>query len=83
MMDRRPTDNVSCTVQSLNTNPLQLDFGGRPVRAERRSLDETVRWNRRVVQCIASNVDSGNESGSVTSHPLRRNKILALISDTV
>ncbi|VDM91798.1 unnamed protein product, partial [Litomosoides sigmodontis] len=75
----RPTDNVSCTVQLLNPDPLQVERGGEPVQAERRSLDE----NRRVVQCITSNVDSENESRSVTSAPLCRNKILALISDTV
>uniref|UniRef100_A0A0R3RMW0 Ammonium_transp domain-containing protein n=1 Tax=Elaeophora elaphi TaxID=1147741 RepID=A0A0R3RMW0_9BILA len=80
----RLTNSIGSTLKSLNPDQLRLDHGSGPVQiGRRRSLDHNIIPEKGVLQCVTSNIDSGNASRIVTSAASCRNKILPLISDAV
>ncbi|VIO93267.1 Ammonium transporter 3, putative [Brugia malayi] len=82
MLDRF-SNNISGTLKSLNPDQLRLDVSSGSAQEAGRSLDHNIVSERRVLQYVTPNIDSGSATRIVTSATSCRNKILPLISDAV
>ncbi|KAK6103244.1 Ammonium Transporter family protein [Brugia pahangi] len=82
MLDRF-SNNISGTLKSLNPDQLRVDVSSGSAQEAGRSLDHNIVSERRVLQYVTPNIDSGSATRIVTSATSCRNKILPLISDAV